>query len=145
MSRCRTTTGGKGLYVHVPLRPEHDFDTVRGFTRDVASALVRRSPRQLTIEQRKEQRGQRLYLDVMRNAYAQTITAPYAVRARPGAPVATPVHWAEVEAGDLSPRQFTLRTIAGRLEGGDDPWATMARHRRGLPVARLDALRSGTG
>jgi bifunctional non-homologous end joining protein LigD len=136
------TTGGKGLHVHVPLRPEQDFATTRDFARDVASVLASRSPRQLTVEQRKEQRGNRLYLDIMRNGYAQTAVAPFSVRARPGAPVATPLHWAEVEAGKLTPREFTLRTIAGRLEGRADPWADMARHRRGLPISRLAAIRS---
>lgn len=136
------TTGGKGLHVHVPLRPEHDFATVRDFARQVASVLASRSPRQLTIDQRKDQRGHRLYLDVMRNGYAQTVVAPFAVRARRGAPVATPLHWAEVAAGDLRPREFTLRTMASRLIGRDDPWAGMARHRRGLPISRLEALRS---
>jgi bifunctional non-homologous end joining protein LigD len=136
------TTGGKGLHVHVPLRPEQDFDTAREFARGVASVLASRSPRRLTIDQRKEQRGRRLYLDVMRNGYAQTAVAPFSVRARPGAPVATPLHWAEVEAGKLSPREFTLRTIPGRLEDRADPWADMARHRRGLPVSRLAAMRA---
>jgi bifunctional non-homologous end joining protein LigD len=69
----------------------------------------------------------------MRNAYAQTVVAPYSVRGRPGAQVATPLHWAEVEDSGLSPRQFTLRTLAGELEGRSDPWAGMARRRRGLP------------
>ena len=138
------TTGGKGLHVHVPLRPEEDFDTVRGFARDAAAVLVSRSPGQLTVEQRKEQRGQRLYLDLMRNAYAQTVIAPYAVRARRGAPVATPLHWAELSDGGLRPRRFTLRTMADRLARSADPWAGMARHRRGLPGARrrLAALRN---
>jgi bifunctional non-homologous end joining protein LigD len=134
------TTGGKGLHVHVPLRAEQDFATTRDFARDVASLLASRSPRQLTVDQRKEQRGNRLYLDVMRNGYAQTAVAPFSVRARPGAPVAVPVHWGEVEAGTLSPRDFTLRTIASRLEGRADPWADMARHRRGLPISRLAAI-----
>jgi len=136
------TTGGKGLHVHVPLRPEHDFDTVRDLARDVAGLLATQSPRQLTIDQRKDQRGQRLYLDVMRNGYAQMAVAPFSVRARPGATVATPLHWAEVEAGQLTPRDFTVRTIAGRLAGRDDPWADMPARRRGLPVSRLAALRA---
>jgi bifunctional non-homologous end joining protein LigD len=88
------------------------------------------------VEQRKEQRGQRLYLDIMRNAYAQTVAAPYTVRARPGATVATPLEWDEVGEAGLSPRQFTLRSMAARLERSADPWATMARHRRGLAAAR---------
>ena len=127
------TTGGKGLHVHVPLRPERDFDAVRGFARDVATQLASRFPRELTVDQRKEQRGQRLYLDIMRNAYAQTVVAPYSVRGRPGAHVATPLHWAEVEDSGLDPKQFTLRTLPHELEGRGDPWAGMARHRRRLP------------
>jgi bifunctional non-homologous end joining protein LigD len=95
------TTAGKGLHVSVP--PQEDFDTVRGFARDLASMLASRSPTHLTTEQRKEQRGGRLYLDAMRNAYAQTVVAPYTVRARPGATVAMPVHWTEVENDGLSP------------------------------------------
>ena len=130
------TTGGKGLHVHVPLRPDEDFDAVRDFAREAGSLLARRAPERLTMEQRKDQRGHRLYLDMMRNAYAQMVVAPYSVRARPGAPVATPLHWEEVESGELSPRQFTIRTLAGRLASSDDPWAGMARHSSGLSRAR---------
>jgi bifunctional non-homologous end joining protein LigD len=139
------TTGGKGLHVHVPLRPEADFDSVRGFARDVAGVLASRSPRLLTLEQRKERRGERIYLDIMRNAYAQMAVAPYSVRARGDAPVATPLHWDEVAEGGLNPRQFTMRTIADRLAGSEDPWRDMGRHRHGLPGARrrLAALRAG--
>ena len=82
---------------------------MRGFARDVAVLLAARHPDELTVEQRKEQRGQRLYLDIMRNAYAQTVVAPYTVRARPGATVATPLEWDEVADAGLSPRQFTIR------------------------------------
>jgi len=127
------TTGGKGLHVHVPLRPERDFDAVRGFARDVATQLASRFPKELTVDQRKEQRGHRLYLDIMRNAYAQTVVAPYSVRGRPGAHVATPLHWAEVEDSGLDPGQFTLRTLRHELDGRGDPWAGMTRHRRRLP------------
>ena len=138
------TTGGKGLHVHVPLRPDGDFGAVRGFARAVATVLASRFPQELTVEQRKGQRGHRLYLDIMRNAYAQTAVAPYAVRARPGAPVATPLNWAEVEEGGLRPRQFTLRTLPGELERRGDPWAGMARHRHRLPDdKRLAGLSSG--
>jgi bifunctional non-homologous end joining protein LigD len=153
------TTGGKGLHVHVPLRPSAGghgeaspretaagFDAVRGFARDAARLLASRSPGQLTIEQRKQNRGPRIYLDIMRNAYAQLVVAPYSVRARPGAPVATPLHWEELSRDGLSPRQFTLTTISGRLDRGfADPWQGMTRHRRGLAGARrrLDALLAG--
>jgi bifunctional non-homologous end joining protein LigD len=130
------TTGGRGLHVHVPLRPEEDFDAVRGFARSAAVVLAGRYPDELTVEQRKDQRGDRLYLDIMRNAYAQTVVAPYSIRARPGAPASTPLDWDELADPGLSPHQFTVRTIAARVEGHNDPWADMARHRRGLATAR---------
>jgi bifunctional non-homologous end joining protein LigD len=80
----------------------------------------------------------------MRNAYAQTAVAPYSVRARPGAPVATPLDWAELEDPALTPHQFTLRTVGDRLDrlGASDPWAGMPRRRYGLarPAQRLAKL-----
>jgi bifunctional non-homologous end joining protein LigD len=128
------TTGGKGLHVHVPIPPQEDFDTVRGFARELASVLASRSSADLTTEQRRGQREGRLYLDVMRNAYAQTVVAPYTVRARPGATVATPVHWTEVENGGFTPLRFTLRTMAAELSDREDPWADMGEHRPALPA-----------
>ena len=82
------TTGSRGAYVLVRLDRRADFDVVRTFARE-AALLVRRHPRDLTIEPRVADRGGRLYLDTGRNAYAQSAAPPYAVRARPGAPVAT--------------------------------------------------------
>ena len=139
------TTGGKGLHVHVPLRPAEDFDAVREFARQVAELLASRDPGELTTTQRKGERGDRLYLDMMRNAYAQTAVAPFSVRARPGAHVATPLHWEELEDGSLNPGQFTIRTIEARLAKVSDPWAGMTRRRRGLaePRRRLRTLSAG--
>jgi bifunctional non-homologous end joining protein LigD len=138
------TTGGKGLHVHVPLRGRDNFDAVRDFARRVSGVLAARKPDLVTSEQRRDSRGRRIYADIMRNAYAQTVVAPYSVRARPGAPVATPLRWEELGDTGLSPHRFTLRTLADRLRqlGGADPWAGLARHRYGLAsaVRRLDRL-----
>jgi bifunctional non-homologous end joining protein LigD len=139
------TTGGKGLHVHVPLRADSDFDAVRGFARQVGGLLVTRMPDVVTIEQRKDKRGHRLYVDVMRNAYAQTVVAPYVVRARPGAAVAVPLAWEELADSTLEPGRFTLRTVPRRLAGLDhatDPWADLTGHRYSLAKAqdRLDEL-----
>jgi bifunctional non-homologous end joining protein LigD len=130
------TTGGKGVHVHVPLNARDDFDTVRQFARQASDVLAAREPG-LTTQQRKDSRGDRVYSDVMRNAYAQTAVAPYSVRARPGAPVATPLRWEELEDPALTPHLFTLRTVPERLAklGKSDPWAGMARHRSGLTRA----------
>src|SRR5262249_28979171 len=125
-----------------------DFDTVREFARQVAELLAARNRDLVTTEQRKGKRGERIYADIMRNAYAQLAVAPYSVRARPGAPVATPLTWDEEEDEGLSPRQFTIRTLAGRLRGGGPaagPWAGMARRRTGLVRARASLQRLGAG
>jgi bifunctional non-homologous end joining protein LigD len=80
----------------------------------------------------------------MRNAYAQTVVAPYTVRARPGARVATPLWWEELEDSGLTPGRFTLRTVGERLDrpGRPDPWAGLSRRRYSLARAaqRLDKL-----
>lgn len=141
------TTGGKGLHVHVPLRGSEGFDAVRAFAREAAGLLADRHPDVITTEQRRQQRGGRVYADIMRNAYAQTVIAAYAVRARPGAPVATPLSWEEAADPELTPQRFTLRTMERRLRqaaGAASPWAGMGRHRRGLDRARRQ-LRALTG
>jgi bifunctional non-homologous end joining protein LigD len=136
------TTGGKGIHVTVPLDRRADFDTVRGFARDVADLLARRQPHRLTTEQRKDRRKGRLYLDAMRNSYAQTAVPPFAVRARPGATVATPLAWEQVEDRSLAPSRFTIATVLEHVERDGDPWKDLPRRRRSLGPARrrLDAL-----
>jgi bifunctional non-homologous end joining protein LigD len=129
------TTGGRGLHVHVVLDRRAGFDPVRDFTHRVAELLASRHPDVITTEQRKDKRGDRIYADVMRNAYAQLVVAPYAVRARPGAPVATPLSWSEVEDTSLEPGQFTISTVRARLERPADPWAGFAQARHGLGEA----------
>ena len=122
------TTGGKGLHVHVPLDGAQDFEAVRQLARQAGGALAARAPDLVSTEQRKDKRGGLIYADPMRNAYGQHAAAPYSVRGRPGAPVATPLDWAELDDDGLSPHQFTVATVPGRL-AGDDPWAGMPRRR----------------
>ena len=73
---------------------------------------------------------------------AQTVVAQYSVRARPGAPVATPLTWPEVQDPALDPGQFTISTVRGRLESTADPWDGFARKRHSLsrPSKRLAKL-----
>lgn len=130
------TTGGKGLHVHLAVNRRDGFDEARSFARDAARLLTSRNPDWMTTEQRIEHRGDRVYLDIMRNAYAQTVVAPYTVRARPGGHVATPVRWQEVEDDGLTPARFTLRTVRDITAGRDDPWAGMTRHRYSIATLR---------
>jgi bifunctional non-homologous end joining protein LigD len=114
------SSGSRGLHVVVPLVPAADTDTVKVFSMTVAEALAARHPDDFTTEGRIANRHGRLYLDIGRNGYAQTMAAPYAVRALPGAPVSVPLDWSELD--DFVPRRHTLATIADRL-AAPDPWA----------------------
>jgi bifunctional non-homologous end joining protein LigD len=135
------TTGSRGLHVLVRLDGEHDFDEVRSFARDVAELLAAEHPDRLTTAARKKDRGDRLYLDVQRNAYAQTAVAPYTVRPRPGAPVATPVTWEQLDDPGLGARRWTIADAAEQAR--TNPWAKVMGRGRSLAPARrrLDALR----
>jgi bifunctional non-homologous end joining protein LigD len=139
------TTGGRGLHVHIPLDRAADFDEGREFALALSAVLADRHPDDLTTEQRKQGRDGRVYLDAMRNSYAQLVVAPYAVRARPGAAVATPLHWAEVDDPALDPAAFNLRTTAARLDSTDDPWTGLNRHRYSLAklAERLGQMKAG--
>lgn len=127
-------TGSRGYHVVVPLRPLADFEEVRAVSFGLAEALARRAPDRLTTEFYKKERAARLFLDVNRNAYAQTAVPVYAVRPKPTAPVAVPLGWDELETAE--PDGWTVRTIAERLEQVPDPWSGFARHARSLDAAR---------
>jgi bifunctional non-homologous end joining protein LigD len=133
------TTGSRGLHIVSPIKGGNDFDTVRQFARDVADVVAADDPAHRTVEMRKDKRGDRVYLDIMRNAYAQTAVAPYAVRARRGAPVATPLEWDELDRRGLRADSFTLRDVPKRVAENGDPWSDIARRGRSLtrPMNRL--------
>ncbi len=73
-------TGSRGYHVVAPLDRTEGFDDVRALARAVADRLAADAPDELTTEQRIAQRGNRIYLDINRNAFAQTTVAPYSPR-----------------------------------------------------------------
>jgi bifunctional non-homologous end joining protein LigD len=138
-------TGSKGVHVHVPLNRRTEFDAVRGFAREAMDLLAARHDRELTTEHRIRRRAGRLYLDVGRNAYGQTAVAPWSVRPLPGAPVAAPVAWRELERDAVGPRDYTVENVFRRIGQRTDPWHGMRRRARSLDRARarLHRLREG--
>jgi len=130
------TTGSRGLHVGVPLDSSADFDTVRDFASDLAGLLASRAPDRLTTETHKNKRRGRLFLDYLRNAYAQTSVSPYAVRAKPGAPVATPLHWDELDEPELTAQRFHVGNVLDRLKERGDPWADFYDRGVSLVAAR---------
>ncbi|WP_304453631.1 non-homologous end-joining DNA ligase [Nocardiopsis sp. YSL2] len=130
------TTGSKGLHVHSPLRPEFTDQEVRDLAGTIADRVAARRPQERTTRFRKAARRGRLFVDYLRNGREQLAVAPYSVRARPGAPVAAPITWEELE-GLESPRVFSLD-----LRRETCPFAGMGRHARSprKALAKLDRL-----
>jgi bifunctional non-homologous end joining protein LigD len=127
------TTGSKGIHVVAPLKRTRESAWVRERARELGAEVAERSPGTLTTEWRKEKRDGKILVDTARNTYGQTVVAPYAVRALPGAPVAAPLAWEELSDPDLSARARTLRTVGERLAERGDPWAGIAGHAATLP------------
>jgi bifunctional non-homologous end joining protein LigD len=128
-------TGSRGLHVWVPLDRAATFDEVREVASSLAEALAARQPGERTTAQRKAKRGARVFIDIARNAYAQTVVAPYAVRARPRASVATPLDWQELDS-DLKPDRYTVGNLFRRLAQKPDAWADIGKHGQSLTAAR---------
>ena len=136
------TSGSKGFHIVVSLDGKSSTGDVAGFAHAVGTLLVKRDPRHLTQEFSKVDRGGRILIDTGRNGYSATFAAPYAVRAKPGAPVSAPCTWEEIEGGTVAPRRFTLRTMADRIAQVGDLWSDMPRRRRGLraPAEKLQKV-----
>jgi bifunctional non-homologous end joining protein LigD len=130
------TSGSRGYHLIVPLQRRLEYEDVREFARGVAELATRREPRLFTTEQRKAKRSGKILIDVMRNAYAHTSVAPYSVRARPNAPVATPLRWEELEDAATHPQRWTVRDIPDRLAQEGDPWQALAAAANSLTASR---------
>jgi bifunctional non-homologous end joining protein LigD len=133
------TTGGKGLHVVVPLR-RHSWDEVKDFAQGVAAHLAKTLPDQFTATMSKARRRGKIFVDYLRNTRGATAVAPYSLRARPGATVATPLSWEELSAKIL-PGAFTIATVPGRIAKKKDPWADYEGRRQRLTAAMRRALR----
>jgi bifunctional non-homologous end joining protein LigD len=121
------SSGSRGLHVVVDVIDDDvDFELTKRFSQAVAQRISE-DHADVTTEQRKERRGGRLFLDVLRNAPANHAVAPYSVRALPGAPVAAPLDWDEALRSDFDPRRITVENLFRRLGQRDDPWADPPR------------------
>ena len=133
------TSGSKGFHVLVSLDGNARMGEVARFAHAVGALLVQREPDRFTQEFSKSDRGGRILIDTGRNGYSATFAAAYTVRPKPGAPVSAPCTWEEVERGEVGPRTFTLRTMAGRVAKVADVWTDIRKRRQSLtrPMERL--------
>ena len=116
------TTGGKGLHVVMPLNPPGEWATVKAFAKGVADAMAAAEPQRFISTSTLKKRERKIFIDYLRNARGATAVASYSLRARPGAPVAFPLAWSELDGlkrGDA----YTLKNVPALLKGRRDPWA----------------------
>ena len=127
------TTGGKGLHVVVPLAGRPTWDSSSRFADAIATELAAREPRAYIAEMSKAKRAGKIFIDWLRNVRGSTSIAGYSTRAKPGAPVSTPVRWDELETLADS-ASFTVKTLPKRLSRlSADPWTGYEKVRQKLP------------
>jgi bifunctional non-homologous end joining protein LigD len=136
------TTGGRGLHIVVPIAPRVDWSACLAFARAFALALVRRRPDLFTERFAKVGREDKILVDYLRNNRTNTSIAAYSTRARPDAPVSTPVAWRELSPAK-TPDRFTIRTVPDRLGTlKADPWKAYWTTKQRLPAKAVRALES---
>lgn len=117
------TSGGRGVHIYVAIEPRWTFVEVRHAAIAFARALERRMPNEVTTRWWKEERGQKVFVDYNQMARDRTIASAYSIRARPHAPVSTPVTWQELD--QVAPEDFDIRTVPPRLAERGDPYAEL--------------------
>lgn len=128
------TTGGKGLHVVVPIRPEHQWPEVKQFTHEFVLGMERDFPQRFLTKMTKSARVGKIFLDYLRNDRGATAVAPYSPRARAGLPVAMPLSWKELDQD--SPPRFSVSDIqVWRKRLARDPWKEMLTLDQRLRIA----------
>ena len=130
------TTGGKGLHVVAPLKPQAGWDQVKDFTAAIADSMAADNPKLYVARMTKNLRRGRIFVDYFRNARGATAVAAYSTRARPDAPVSTPLAWDELSDAVRS-NHYTLTNLQQRLDHiREDPWRGFFDLRQELPPGR---------
>lgn len=132
------TTGGKGIHVTAAVkgtsRNPANWKDVKDFARRLCLSVERDEPENFTTTISKKARHGKIFLDYLRNDRTSTAVAPWSPRARPHAPIATPLNWTQLRKG-LDPLAFTLRTAKDLLKR-TDPWKDLHKSAGSLETAR---------
>ncbi len=129
------TSGNRGIHIYLRIRPDYSFEDVRHAAIGFGRELERRDGG-VTTAWWKEERGERIFIDFNQNNRDRTIAGAWSLRARPGAPVSTPMTWEQL-AEVKDPRDFNLMTVPDYLSHGD-PWVDMDDEAFSLePLLRL--------
>ncbi len=126
------TSGGKGLHVVAPLKPQAKWPAVKAWCQSLARAMAADQPDRYVATIAKAKRRGRILVDYLRNQRGATAVAPWSTRARPGAAVSTPITWEEL-GPEIGPAHFTVLNLPARLAAVTDPWADFFARARPLP------------
>jgi bifunctional non-homologous end joining protein LigD len=138
------TTGGNGMHIYVPVEPIYEFNQTRAFAEVLARWVAAERPDLFTTPRMVSAREKgKVYFDYLQNASGKTISAPYVLRAYPGAPVATPLKWEEVVPG-LKPQQFHIANVLRRFDRVGDLFAGVLKKPQELGPA-LEKLSGAMG
>lgn len=132
------TSGRRGLQVYLPLVPGYTFDVVRTWVKLIAEQLASAYPDLIAVPHGPTHQGRRVAVDYAQNSVGRNTVVPYSVRAQPGAPVSTPVHWGEVEDARFRPDDLTLRVVPHRLQQLGDLFAPILWSAEDIGLANLD-------
>jgi bifunctional non-homologous end joining protein LigD len=137
------TTGGEGLHLVSPIKRRHQWPVVKQFARQVAERMAAEAPSRYTTNMSKAARGGKIFIDYLRNDRGATFVCPFSTRARPGAPVSTPLAWDELSPAIRSDH-FTVENLPARLTGlKHDPWADFFKLRQSLTARALEQAARG--
>lgn len=133
------TSGATGMQVYVPVERHHTATAIRAWVETVCRLVHRADPGGTTMEWDINRRTGKVFLDFGMNTEGRNIAATYSVRPEPGAPVATPLTWDEVDS-DIRPGDFTIASIWERLDRHGDLFAPVLQAGQ-----RLDAAMRAVG
>jgi bifunctional non-homologous end joining protein LigD len=128
------TSGGKGLHVVVPLKKQHGWDTVKGFSQAIVQHLASTIPQRFVAKSGPKNRIGKIFADYLRNGFGATTACAWSARARPGMGVSVPVGWDELMSLE-SGAHWTVTTVRERLATGNAPWAAYAASAKPLTAA----------
>ena len=132
------TTGGKGLHVVIPIKPHYDWDEIKNFTHIFVIYMEQINPKKYISTMTKSKRSGKIFIDYLRNQRGATAVSVYSTRARPHAPISTPLDWDELSS-DKRDTDFSLKTIIKRIETQkSDPWGAFLKSHQKLPLDELE-------
>lgn len=134
------TSGSEGLHIFIPLPTGTPYQAGMLFCQIIATMVAARHPKVATVERSvRKRKDKTIYVDYLQNIQGKTLACAYSARASAFAGVSTPLTWQEVHDSP-APQDFTIDTIAARLDAVGDLWAKLRAHKGASLLAAIEKL-----